>query len=77
MKYRVTISDRKYRRTVEACTAKGAVMLAVGSRLYSLHEDYYFPEGGGAWRVNVAVARPRDGFTPVREIRAYVEALVN
>ena len=77
MKYRVTISDRKYRRTVEACTAKGAVMLAVGSRLYSLQEDYYLPGGGGAWRVSVAVSRPRNGFTPVREIRAYVEVMSN
>ena len=75
MKYRVTLSDRKNRRTVEACTAKGAVMLVVGKRLYSLHEDYYFLDGGSAWWVNVAVAHPRDGFTPVREIRACVEVM--
>ena len=77
MKYRVAVSDGKYRRTVEACTAKDAVMLAVGSHLYSLQEDYYLPEGGGAWRVSVAVSRPRDGCTPVREINAYVEVMGN
>ena len=77
MKYRVTISDRKYRRTVEADSGKDAVRAAVGLRLYSLQEDYYLPGGGGAWRVNVAVSRPRNGFTPVREINAYVEVMGN
>ena len=75
MKYRITLSDRRNRRTVEACSAKGAVMLAVGRRLYSLQQSSAGTFRQEVWNVRTAVMTRNGGFTPVREIRAYVETI--
>lgn len=74
--FRVSLTDRKNRRTVQATSGKEAVVLVVGKRLFSAHPRYCTADGSSAqYDVNIQAGRAVGGATPVKRISAYVETV--
>ena len=75
-KFRISISDRNTRRTIEAHDATEAVRRAVGQRLITCRQNAAAMDGSCAeYDVAVQTGPTRSGATPFRNIRAYVERL--
>lgn len=74
--FRVALSDRKNRRTVQATSGKEAIGLVVGKRFFSANQRCVVMDGRGAeYDVNIQVGRTVGGATPVKRISAYVETI--
>ena len=74
--FRVSITDRKNRRTVQAESGKEAVRLVVGKRFFSANQRCVAMDGSCAeYDVNIQVGRAVGGATPVKRISAYVETV--
>ena len=74
--FRVALSDRKNRRTVQAASGKEAVGLAVGKRFFSANQRSWTEDGASAeYDVNIQVGRAVCGSTLVKRISAYVETV--
>ena len=72
--FRVSLTDRKNRRTVQAESGKKAIELVVGKRFFSANQRCVATDGSCAeYDVNIKVGRTVGGATPVRRISAYVE----
>jgi len=74
--FRVALSDRKNRRTVQAASGKEAVDLVVGKRFFSANQRSGAEDGSSAeYDVNIQVGRTVCGSTLVKRISAYVETI--
>ena len=74
--FRVSLTDRKNRRTVQAESGKEAVRLVVGKRFFSANQRSWTEDGSSAeYDVNIQVGRAVGGATPVKRISAYVETI--
>lgn len=74
--FRVSLTDRKNRRTVQATSGKEAVGLVVGKRFFSANQSSVAMDGSSAvYAVNVQVGRTVGGATPIKRISAYVETV--
>lgn len=74
--FRVSLTDRKNRRTVQAASGKEAVGLVVGKRFFSANQRCVAMGGSCAeYDVNIQVGRTVGGATPVKQISAYVETI--
>lgn len=74
--FRVSLTDRKNRRTVQAASGKEAVGLVVGKRFFSANPRRVATDGSCAeYDVNIQVGRTVGGATPVKRISAYVETI--
>lgn len=74
--FRVSLTDRKNRRTVQAASGKEAVRIVVGKRFFSANQRCVAMDGSCAeYDVNIQVGRAVGGATPVKRISAYVETV--
>ena len=74
--FRVSLTDRKNRRTVQAASGKEAVRLVVGKRFFSANQRSWTEDGASAeYDVNIQVGRTVCGSTLVKRISAYVETV--
>lgn len=74
--FRVSLTDRKNRRTVQADSGKEAVRLVVGKRFFSANQRSWAEDGSSAeYDVNIQVGRAVGGSTLVKRISAYVETV--
>jgi hypothetical protein len=74
--FRVSLTDRKNRRTVQATSGKEAVGLVVGKRFFSANQRNWAEDGSSAeYDVTIQVGRTVGGATPVNRISAYVETI--
>lgn len=73
-KFRVSLTDRQTRRTVEATDATEAVRQVVGQRLINCRMSSWAANGSYAdFDVAVQTGPTRGGATPFRNISAHVE----
>jgi len=74
--FRVSLTDRKNRRTVQAASGKEAVGLVVGKRFFSANQRCVATDGSCAeYDVNILVGRVVGCVTLVKRISAYVETI--
>ena len=74
--FRVSLTDRKNRRTVQAASGKEAVGLVVGKRFFSANKLSWAKDGTNAeYDVRIQIGRTVGGATPVKRITAYVETI--